>query len=219
MIVQDSLNLWAKVSKVNPEQEMRVLKMRIAEFDRDSVLSAAMNAFIDKGYSKTSMQDLKKATGLHPGSIYCAFENKRGLLIAALDHYGQQREAEFEALFSGQPTVLDGVKNYLSHIVDECEQECIQDCLLQKALSELARQDEQVERLIQSMLNQWQQLLEKKIALAQVQGELPEGKNSKYLAQYLVMGIYGIRTLSHTAPEPGSLRRLAGELLNHITEH
>lgn len=55
--------------------------MRSAEFDREEVLRSAMEVFISKGYAKTSMQDLKSATGLHPGSIYCAFTNKRGLLL------------------------------------------------------------------------------------------------------------------------------------------
>ncbi len=57
--------------------------MRSAEFDREHVLRSAMAAFIAKGYSKTSMQDLKKATGLHPGSIYCAFDNKRGTSVGS----------------------------------------------------------------------------------------------------------------------------------------
>ncbi|MBP8218894.1 MAG: helix-turn-helix transcriptional regulator, partial [Aeromonas sp.] len=61
--------------------------MRIAEFDRDEVLRNAMEAFRAKGYAKTTMQELVAATGLHPGSIYGAFGNKRGLLLAAVDHY------------------------------------------------------------------------------------------------------------------------------------
>ena len=43
--------------------------MRNAEFNKETVLRAAMVAFMAKGYAKTSMQDLKAATGLHPGSI------------------------------------------------------------------------------------------------------------------------------------------------------
>ncbi|MBU5692584.1 TetR/AcrR family transcriptional regulator, partial [Vibrio cholerae] len=30
-----------------------------------------MDEFMSKGFNKTSMQDLKRVTGLHPGSIYC----------------------------------------------------------------------------------------------------------------------------------------------------
>ncbi|MGL4517633.1 MAG: TetR/AcrR family transcriptional regulator, partial [Shewanella sp.] len=68
--------------------------MRNAEFDREQVLRAAMEAFMRKGYSKTSMQDLTQATGLHPGSLYCAFSNKRGLLIAAIEQYQSDRNQQ-----------------------------------------------------------------------------------------------------------------------------
>lgn len=65
--------------------------MRTAEFDRQKVLEAAMEVFCQKGYANTTMQDLKEATGLHPGSLYCAFSNKRGILLAALQAFIDSR--------------------------------------------------------------------------------------------------------------------------------
>ncbi|MBD8511915.1 TetR/AcrR family transcriptional regulator [Photobacterium sp. WH77] len=190
--------------------------MRSAEFDRETVLHSAMDAFIAKGYSKTSMQDLKQATGLHPGSIYCAFTNKRGLLVAALEHYQAERDKVFVQLFDSQPTIMAGIAAYLEQMVIECEQEEIKDCLLQKALSELARDDKEIERLISHKLKDWEQLFVCKFELAQRNGELSNQRNAKTLARYLVMGIYGIRAYSHTCPAPGVLRELSEELLRNI---
>ncbi|MGR5144920.1 TetR/AcrR family transcriptional regulator [Photobacterium alginatilyticum] len=190
--------------------------MRSAEFDRQHVLRAAMAAFIAKGYSKTSMQDLKKATGLHPGSIYCAFENKRGLLLAALEQYRSDRQTEFMALFEDSTSSLDALRVYLDNVVDECEREEIKDCLLQKALSELADQDDEVESVIAQMLKQWQEGIAAQIYQAQQDNELPSNRDHQQLAQFLVMGIYGIRTFSHTKPAEGALRNLADQLFEHI---
>lgn len=190
--------------------------MRSAEFDRKEVLRSAMDAFVAKGYAKTSMQDLKAATGLHPGSIYCAFENKRGLLIAALEQYRDDKTREFQELFESLPTVMAGFEAYLSWVVDECETEQIKDCLLQKSLSEMAQQDDEVEHLISMMLRDWHQSIEEKIFLAQQEGEAKQHKSATQLAQFIVMGIYGIRTLSHTQPKPGVLRELKAELLEYI---
>ena len=192
--------------------------MRSAEFDRDPVLRSAMDVFITKGYSNTSMQDLKQATGLHPGSIYCAFTNKRGLLIAALVHYRDQRSAQFIALFSQSESVIGALKTYLEQVVDECEREQIKDCLLQKALSELAQQDIEVADIISQMLKQWQQTLAEQIALAQQANEINVQRDSQQLAEFLVMGIYGLRTFSHTRPEPGVLRRLAADLMDYLQQ-
>ncbi|PSW30648.1 TetR/AcrR family transcriptional regulator [Photobacterium phosphoreum] len=192
--------------------------MRSAEFDRDQVLLSAMDVFITKGYSNTSMQDLKKATGLHPGSIYCAFNNKRGLLLAALEHYRDQRYAQFVTLFSQSSSVISAIESYLEHVVDECEREQIKDCLLQKALSELTQQDVEVADVISQMLKQWQQTLAEQLALAQQRYEINDQRDSQQLAQFLVMGIYGLRTFSHTRPEPGVIRRLAADLMAYIQQ-
>lgn len=192
--------------------------MRSAEFDRDQVLLSAMDVFITKGYSNTSMQDLKKATGLHPGSIYCAFNNKRGLLLAALEHYRDQRYAQFVTLFSQSSSVISAIESYLEHVVDECEREQIKDCLLQKALSELAQQDVEVADVISQMLKQWQQTLAEQLALAQQRHEINDQRDSQQLAQFLVMGIYGLRTFSHTRPESGVIRRLAADLMAYIQQ-
>lgn len=190
--------------------------MRSAEFDREHVLRSAMAAFIAKGYSKTSMQDLKKATGLHPGSIYCAFDNKRGLLLAALEQYRSDRQAEFMTLFSSETSSLDALKRYLDNVVDECEREEIKDCLLQKALTELTQQDDEVENVITQMLNQWEEGIAAKIHQAQQDNELSSDRDHHQLAQFMVMGIYGIRTFSHTKPSEGTLQNLADQLFEHI---
>ena len=121
--------------------------MRNAEFDREEVLRAAMKAFMYKGYAKTSMQDLKKATGLHPGSIYCAFENKRGLLLAALEQYRLDRKTEFEQFFANSASVIANIKSYLDNVVVECIScDSAQACLLTKALNEIAEQDSEIQK-------------------------------------------------------------------------
>ncbi|NAW87100.1 TetR/AcrR family transcriptional regulator [Photobacterium halotolerans] len=190
--------------------------MRSAEFDRETVLHSAMDAFIAKGYSKTSMQDLKQATGLHPGSIYCAFTNKRGLLVAALEQYQKERDLAFQALFENQPSALAGIAAYLEQMVIECEQEKIKDCLLQKALSELAQDDKEIERLISHKLKDWEHRFACKFAQAIREGEIPDHRSAEELARYLVMGIYGIRAYSHTCPAPGVLRELSDELFRNL---
>lgn len=190
--------------------------MRSAEFDREKVLRAAMDAFICKGYSKTSMQDLKVATGLHPGSIYCAFTNKRGLLLAALGHYRDERRAEFQGYFDGKASVMEGIEAYLANVLDECERDEIRDCLLQKSLSELSHQDDEVEALIGAMLTDWQRAFTDKLSQAQLQGEIASDRDCEALSRFLVMGIYGIRTYAHTKPAKGVLASLVSQLTEYL---
>ncbi|NMH65823.1 TetR/AcrR family transcriptional regulator [Shewanella salipaludis] len=191
--------------------------MRNAEFDREQVLRAAMTAFMHKGYTKTSMQDLTQATGLHPGSIYCAFENKRGLLLAAIEQYRLDREAQFAAVFSNGHPVLSNLKSYLDGIVKECIScDAAQACLLTKALNEVAEQDEEVQQILSSHLDSWRQGLAAQLRRAQHNEELAKDKDAEHLARYLVMGIYGLRTYAHTHPAPDTLQQLAEQLYRDV---
>ncbi|WOH36564.1 TetR/AcrR family transcriptional regulator [Thalassotalea fonticola] len=192
--------------------------MRNAEFDKEKVLRSAMNAFMHKGYAKTSMQDLKAATGLHPGSIYCAFENKRGLLLAALEQYRLDRKTEFEQFFSGTQPTLINLKAYLDNVVAECLScDSAQSCLLTKALNEIAEQDEEIQKIISDNLLMLQQALAEKFEQAKTEQSIDAEKDSTHLARYFLMGIYGLRTFAHTHPKADVLEQLAQQLYHDIS--
>ncbi|MFT6925100.1 MAG: TetR/AcrR family transcriptional repressor of nem operon [Psychromonas sp.] len=191
--------------------------MRNAEFDRETVLRAAMSAFMVNGYAKTSMQDLTKATGLHPGSIYCAFENKKGVLLAAIDQYQQDRNLQFQQFFDNAKPALDNLRDYLTHIVEECLScDATKSCLLTKSLSEMGEQDDDIRLMINKHLHSWQNALSQVFDNAKAQKLLDKDCNSEFLAQYLMMGIYGLRTFSHTHPQVDILQPLADKLLRDI---
>ncbi|UYI49495.1 TetR/AcrR family transcriptional regulator [Vibrio natriegens] len=190
--------------------------MRNAEFDREYVLSSAMNEFIAKGYNKTSMQDLKRATGLHPGSIYCAFDNKRGLLLASLDHYATTKSQAFEQFFDDPKKILSGFERYLHDIIEFSECESGKGCLLQKALSELDQQDEEIEAIICNMLEQWKLSIQSKLELAKENKEIASGTDCELLSDFLVMNIYGLRAFASTRPTEARLGHLVDKIMQSL---
>jgi AcrR family transcriptional regulator len=191
--------------------------MRNAEFDREQVLRSAMNAFMRKGYANTSMQDLKKATGLHPGSIYCAFENKRGLLLEALEQYRIDRSAEFEQFFSASQKTIDNLKLYLDNVVAECLScDNTQACLMTKALNETAEQDIEIQQIISNNLSMLQQAFTEKFEQVKKEEDISLEKDCEHLARYFLMGIYGLRTFAQTHPTPEILEQLAEQLYQDV---
>lgn len=191
--------------------------MRSAEFDKEEVLRAAIGVFATKGYSQTSMQDLKKATGLHPGSIYCAFENKQGLLLSALEQYSIDRKAEFNALFDSSPNIQAGLKAYLDKTIEEVTSHGHQcACLSQKALSELGQVNEVVNRQLVQNMDGWREGFTQVFAKAIDAGELINERTPQQRAHYFVMGIYGIRTFAQTPTEVSVLQDMAEQLLEDV---
>ncbi|CAE6936024.1 TetR/AcrR family transcriptional regulator [Vibrio sp. B1FLJ16] len=190
--------------------------MRNAEFDREYVLSSAMNEFIAKGYNKTSMQDLKRATGLHPGSIYCAFENKRGLLLAALDRYATTKSQSFEQFFDDPKHILSCFERYLHDIIEFSSCDNSKGCLLQNALSELNHQDDEVEQIICNMLKQWKHNIQSKLELARANNEIGPEADCELLSDYLVMNIYGLRSFANTKPSDARLAQLVDKIMQSL---
>jgi AcrR family transcriptional regulator len=52
---------------------------------RQKILRAAFDAFAEKGYSQTSMDDIVKRSGLSKGTLYWHFKNKQKLFLATLE--------------------------------------------------------------------------------------------------------------------------------------
>ena len=71
---------------------------RPREFDEDTVLEAAMEAFWSKGYEATSLAELCTCMGLNKGSLYQAFGDKHTLFMRALKAYADREFRETAAV-------------------------------------------------------------------------------------------------------------------------
>ncbi|MGY3945441.1 TetR/AcrR family transcriptional regulator [Aeromonas tecta] len=187
--------------------------MRIAEFDRDHVLRHAMEAFRAKGYAKTTMQDLVAATGLHPGSLYAAFGNKRGLLLAAVDHYVQEKSALRRACFD-QPTPLAGLQCYFQQLVSDALQG---SCLVTRALMELAEQDEELHLRFKAIYAELESDLALMLQRAKAQGELADTSDIPTLTAFLQITIQGLITFAQCRPDRALLEGVVSHLMSALT--
>ncbi len=186
--------------------------MRTASFDRDQVLTQAMQAFRLKGFNATTMADITKATGLHPGSLYGAFGNKRGLLLAAVDHYVSQRHQALAACFQGV-SLSQGLQHYLDGVLAEllCCDEL--SCLLTKTLQELAENDDDMAARLCQLLAGLEEGVAQAMARGREKGELPADAQVSSLARFFMVGIYGLRTYALSHPGEAALKDCGQRLL------
>jgi len=84
---------------------------RPRSFDPDEVVSAAQDLFWEEGLDGTSYEQLTEATGLHRPSLHGAFDDKRGLFVAALHRYlGDSAKLLSDAL--SRPTLANAMKAF-----------------------------------------------------------------------------------------------------------
>ena len=66
---------------------------------RAQIIEAAIDCFLEHGYTNTSMSDIIKASGLSSGSIYSHFSGKEDILIGAVN----ERLSYLKELYSALP--------------------------------------------------------------------------------------------------------------------
>jgi AcrR family transcriptional regulator len=76
------------------------------ERTRQFIIEKTAPVFNTKGYAGTYLSDLEKATGLTKGSIYCNFENKDEVALAAFDYnFGRVNDYIAERMLAEEDAV------------------------------------------------------------------------------------------------------------------
>jgi AcrR family transcriptional regulator len=102
------------------------------EESRRRILQAAFEAFAEKGYSQTSMDDIVRRSGLSKGTLYWHFKNKQELFLATvemvmktwdeqlalLEKVAGSAEDRIRSFFSEAGEVFDSNKNLIGLLVD-----------------------------------------------------------------------------------------------------
>lgn len=187
---------------------------RPIEFDRQEVLQNAMEMFWQQGFRETSMQDLVKATELHPGSLYGAFGNKRRLFIEALGLYFDARNKKMQELLASGDTPLAGIRQYFTALLESIMQDSNSSgCLLINSAMEFSTRDSEIAELIDNMFQQNEALLRLALKRAQEQGELAADKDPEALARFLLVGVRGMRVYARSSPSREQLASCIEQLL------
>ena len=61
--------------------------MRKIKNSKNQILDAALEVFVNKGYSETRMDDIVHKSGLSKGAIYHHYKSKRDLFLSLIEHW------------------------------------------------------------------------------------------------------------------------------------
>ncbi|MDB5579693.1 MAG: regulatory protein TetR [Bradyrhizobium sp.] len=84
---------------------------RPRKFSREGVLRAAIPLFWKMGFTRTSVQDLERTSGVNKSGLYSEFADKEELFLASLRYYLENRDAA--TILSVRPLGWDNVTNFL----------------------------------------------------------------------------------------------------------
>lgn len=166
------------------------------QFNTDEVLARAMRIFWRNGFEATSMQALLDNMGIHRGSFYATFQDKRSIFKMALDRYEKQFLRWFERIESGKSPkdaiifVFDSVIKDAQENADYC------GCFLVNTALELAPHDPEIGALVEKGFSLTEAFFHRMIRKGQADGTISTSLNAKNTSRLLVGLLAGLRVLS-----------------------
>ena len=186
---------------------------RPRQFDEDKSLNAAMLQFWKYGYASTSMQDLLGATHLSKSSLYQSFGNKSKLFSSCLDRYQQQLIADLEQQLSTSPSGMPFIENLLDRVISEVASSQRKGCLLVNTANELAGLDREIAKAVERGFSKIRNVIARALIKAQQSHEISKEMDVETMADFLVSGISGLRTMVKSGASHERLKCVSDMLL------
>jgi len=127
---------------------------RPREFDTETAVEKAMEAFWTHGYNGTSLPDLLEAMGITRGSLYKAFGSKKELFLKTLALYDDLHVKPAESIL--QSKLSDGEERLASVFngaVSAVEQGDRRGCLLCNTSAGASSEDNDIAGIVSGQLN------------------------------------------------------------------
>lgn len=121
---------------------------------RAQIIEAAIDCFLEHGYTNTSMNDIIKASGLSSGSIYSHFSGKEDILISAINERLNNVKELYAALpeGAGPQDILETI--YTNQLVNENFSAMLRIRLESLHAPEVARATTDIIPLLQGIITQ-----------------------------------------------------------------
>lgn len=183
---------------VSPPPDLKP-RGRPRAFDTDAALDRAIETFSVLGYHGTSIGDLTEAMELTPGSLYKAFTDKRGILLAAFDRYRVVRSTKLKAAIDAVPLGRGKVRAALHFYADAAHGDIGQrGCLVVATAAELAVSDPAIAQRVDVAHATNEGVVKDCILLGQADGSIPNSIDAADTARAFLCFLQGMRIVGKT---------------------
>lgn len=169
---------------------------RPREFDVEQALRLAIEVFRKRGYTATSIADLSAGMQLSRGSIYKAFQDKKGVFTAAYDLYAREGADRLRAVArkpgSGRERIAAMLESYARLAQGPDGQS---GCLVIATAIELSLHDPDIAERVIAAWKSTETLLGDLLRQAEADGSIAALENRPATARALLCMMQGMRLL------------------------
>lgn len=190
---------------------------RPRQFDTDVALDNAMRVFREKGYHGATISDLSEAMQLTAGSIYKAFQDKRGLFLQVFTRYTSLRNKALAERLNQQPDGRACIAELLRFYLESASSvEGRRGCLVVGSAIELKQFDSELAALVHAALTRNQHAILQLIEQGQQDGSINAQHDANALSHVLLCLVLGMRVAgkAQDLPARDTLLKTALRLLD-----
>jgi len=190
---------------------------RPRQFDTDVALDNAMRVFREKGYHGATISDLSEAMQLTAGSIYKAFQDKRGLFLQVFTRYTSLRNKALAERLSQQPDGRACIAELLRFYLESATSvDGRRGCLVVGSAIELKQFDSELAALVHAALTRNQHAILQLIEQGQQDGSINAQHDANALSHVLLCLVLGMRVAgkAQDLPARDTLLKTALRLLD-----
>lgn len=184
---------------------------RKKEFDVDTVLNKAMEAFWARGYEATSLNDLLDCMQIQRASLYNAFGDKHSLFLDTLRRYDTiHRQAQIEKLLK-MASPRQAILRYFDDVVTAVVTHGARNgCFLINTALELSPHDPEVAEVVRKAFHHTEhKFFRRMIEKGRAMGEIEKSVIPTSTARTLLGLLIGLLVLSRSRPEKLLLQSIA----------
>jgi len=161
-----------------------------------------MREFWERGYRDTSVDDLVKATGVRPGSLYNAFPGgKRRLFLDALARYSALVVPEKMGALERPGAGVADLRAYFDGLVrDLTTPEGRIGCLMVNSTIELAAADSEVGAVVRNHMSRLERNAQRALRNSKRRGEISKRVDPRAKATQLMATGMGLMVVGKTDP-------------------
>ncbi len=179
-----------------------------------------MQAFWERGYEATSVQDLVERMGINRFSLYSTFGGKHDLFLAALDRYRDEVVARRLQRMERSTAGLGAIRAYFRELVAFLVAAGgTKACLMMNSQVELVPHDADTAGRVQAHFERMNAAFHTALARARKNGELGSTHTPRNLAKYLTASAQGLCVMAKSGLARRELDAYVRVMLSVLTEN
>ncbi|HEV2895720.1 MAG TPA: ScbR family autoregulator-binding transcription factor [Actinomycetota bacterium] len=177
---------------------------------RRRILEVAAEAFGDRGYAGTSLNDVLRASGVTKGGFYFHFPSKEALALATLRHKQEQWAGVVMAAVMRRSRAVEQLDAMVQALCDLHEQD--RACrAINRLCTELGDEHPELRPQLGTQLTTWMDMVASVIRKGQDEGDIRPDVDPGIAAEIAVESFIGLETVSEALTGRADLRRRAND--------